>query len=102
MQESIKASSSWFLACAMHAAGMAAMILHRAQQLTGFEQQLHLIFLVNDIFFTGCVFCQTVHLLCTFLSAFCQALRNEPAACGGCHIIFLVKDECSRCRSSSS
>ena len=54
VQESIKASSAWFHACALHAAGMAAMILQRAHQLPAFEPQLHLLFLVNDIFFTGC------------------------------------------------
>jgi hypothetical protein len=54
MQESIKASSAWFHACALHASGMAMMMLQRAQQLPDFQSQLHIIFLLNDIFFSGC------------------------------------------------
>jgi Surp module len=54
VQESIKASSAWFLACALHAAGMALLMLHRVQALPDFTLQLHVIFLVNDIFFSGC------------------------------------------------
>jgi CID domain len=55
LQDSIKASSAWFYACSLHASGMAIMMLHRAQQLPDFQPQLHILYLVNDIFFSGCV-----------------------------------------------
>jgi hypothetical protein len=55
VQESIKASSQWFIACALHARGMAQMMLQRIRQLQDFAPQLHVIYLVNDIFFSGCV-----------------------------------------------
>lgn len=52
-QESIKQSSSWFLACSLHAAGMAAMMVQHMQQLPDFTRQLHVIYLVNDILFSS-------------------------------------------------
>lgn len=54
VQESIKASSAWFLACNLHAAGMADMIVQRVLASANFQAQLHLLFLINDIFFVGC------------------------------------------------
>lgn len=66
MQESIKASSAWFLACRTHAAGMVEMMLHRVQQLHDFQAQLHVVYLINDLFFTAYVPLSYVHLLfCT-------------------------------------
>lgn len=53
LQESIKSSSAWFLACRQHAAGMVDMMLHRVQQLPDFQAQLHVIYLINDLFFTA-------------------------------------------------
>lgn len=51
LQESIKSSSSWFLACRGEAAGMANMMLHRVQQIPDFAAQLHILYLINDILF---------------------------------------------------
>jgi hypothetical protein len=61
MQESIKASSQWFIACALHARGMAQMMLQRVRQLQAFPPQLHVIYLVNDIFFSGCAPAAALH-----------------------------------------
>ena len=34
---------------------MVDMLLNRAQQLHDFEAQLHIVYLINDLFFTACV-----------------------------------------------
>lgn len=57
MQESIKASSAWFLACSLHAGGMADMVINRILASPDFQSQLHLLYLMNDIFFVGCARC---------------------------------------------
>ena len=54
VQESIKASSQWFMACTLHAHGMAQMMLQRVHHLAAFQAQLHVVYLLNDILFTGC------------------------------------------------
>jgi hypothetical protein len=51
LQDSIKASQSWFMACAPYAAGMAYMIANRAANTTDFDKNLHLVYLANDILF---------------------------------------------------
>lgn len=55
IQESIKTSSRWYLACRSQAAGMANMMLHRVQQIPDFPAQLHILYLINDILFATCV-----------------------------------------------
>ena len=53
-QDSIKASKDWFMACAAHAPGMAAQMADFAVQAPSYEQQLHVIYLANDILLKGC------------------------------------------------
>lgn len=54
-QESIRASKDWFMACAPHAAGMAAMMGERLPKAGSYDDQLHVIYLANDILLKGCV-----------------------------------------------
>ena len=49
LQGSIKESKEWFMACAQHAYGLAAMMALHQQQLPSYEQQLHVIYLANDV-----------------------------------------------------
>lgn len=51
LQESIKASQGWFMACAAYAPGLAYMMAARAAALPDFEKLLHLVYLANDILF---------------------------------------------------
>lgn len=51
VQDSIKASQGWFMACAPYAAGMAYMMASRASTTPEFDKLLHLIYLANDILF---------------------------------------------------
>jgi hypothetical protein len=55
MQESIKASKDWFMACAAHAAGMAAQMAEHLGALPGYDSQLHVIYLANDVLLAGWV-----------------------------------------------
>ena len=49
LQESIKASREWFIACQSHAAGLAVRMASHMSQLPTYDQQLHIIYLANDI-----------------------------------------------------
>lgn len=51
LQDSIKASQGWFMACAAYAAGLAYMMAARAASLQDFDKLLHLIYLANEILF---------------------------------------------------
>lgn len=55
-KESIKAGQQWFMACdPLLAPGLAVAAAARLSQLPTFEQQLHVLYLVNDVLFKGCV-----------------------------------------------
>lgn len=49
LQESIKNSQGWFMACAAYAPGMGRIMAQRAVALNEFDKQLHIIYLANDI-----------------------------------------------------
>jgi hypothetical protein len=51
LQDSIKASQGWFMACASYAPGLAYMMASRAASLQDFDKLLHLIYLANEILF---------------------------------------------------
>ena len=53
-QESIKASKDWFMACAPHAAGLAAqMAEYCGQGALPYDKLLHVIYLANDVLLKG-------------------------------------------------
>lgn len=52
MQDSIKASRDWFMECAPHAAGLAAQMAGFAAQ-APYVEQLHVIYLANDVLLKG-------------------------------------------------
>lgn len=81
MQESIKSSSSWFLACRNEAQGMANMMLHRVQQIPDFAAQLHVLYLMNDILFETCA----PRTWFFFLTPFCSCRCAEMKACFAHH-----------------
>jgi len=41
------------MACSLHAAGMADMMVARMAALPSFQEQLHVVFLMNEIFLAG-------------------------------------------------
>lgn len=51
VQDSIKSSQSWFMACAAYAPGLVRLMAQRLVNLQEFDKQLHLIYLANDILF---------------------------------------------------
>ena len=53
MQESVEASRDWFVTCEAYAAGMAAQLAAHALQLTSFEAQQPLLYLINAVLFAG-------------------------------------------------
>ena len=53
MQESVEASRDWFITCEAYAAGMAAQLAAHATQLTSFEAQQPLLYLINAVLFAG-------------------------------------------------
>ena len=53
MQESVEASRDWFITCEAYAAGMAAQLAAHALQLTSFEAQQPLLYLINAVLFAG-------------------------------------------------
>ena len=54
IQESIKASKEWFMACEPHAAGMAAQMADFLGSAPTHDQRLHVLYLANDILLKGC------------------------------------------------
>lgn len=78
VQDSIKSSSSWFLACRGEAAGLANMMLHRVQQMPDFSAQLHVLYLINDILFATCASSLNRSYLQT-ASLYSQLCLNVPA-----------------------
>ena len=57
VQESIKASKEWFMACDPHAAGMAAQMADFLCNAPTHDQRLHVLYLANDILLKGYAFC---------------------------------------------
>ena len=53
VQESIKASKEWFMACEPHAAGMAAQMAEFLSHAPTHEQRLHVLYLANDVLLKG-------------------------------------------------
>ncbi len=53
-QDSIRASKDWFMACAPHAAGMAAMMADHMSKAASYDSQLHVLYLANDVLLKGC------------------------------------------------
>ena len=53
LQESIKASKEWFMACEPHAAGMAAQMADFLSHAPTHEQRLHVLYLANDVLLKG-------------------------------------------------
>ena len=49
LQESIKQSQQWFLACTPFASGMAAKMAQQVRQLSDHTRQLHVLYMANDI-----------------------------------------------------
>ncbi len=54
MQESIKASRDWFLACAPHAGGMAVRMAQALYAQPAYDRQLHILYMANDILLKRC------------------------------------------------
>ena len=52
-QESIRASKEWFMACELHAAGMAAQMAEFLSSAPTHEQRLHALYLANDVLLKG-------------------------------------------------
>ncbi|KAK9907575.1 hypothetical protein WJX75_006303 [Coccomyxa subellipsoidea] len=52
-KESIRASKDWFMACAPHAAGMAAMMADHVSKAASYDSQLHVLYLANDVLLKG-------------------------------------------------
>ncbi|EFN51673.1 hypothetical protein CHLNCDRAFT_139903 [Chlorella variabilis] len=50
-RDSIRNSQAWFMACVPYAAGMAEMMLQQVLSLADHQQQLHILYLANDILF---------------------------------------------------
>lgn len=53
VQEAIKASKEWFMACEPHAAGMAAQMAEFLSHAPTHEQRLHVLYLANDVLLKG-------------------------------------------------
>ena len=49
LQDSIKTSKEWFMACVAHVDGLAAKMAAHQQTLPDYEKQLHVIYLANDV-----------------------------------------------------
>lgn len=49
VQESIKQSQQWFMACLPYAPGMAAALALHVRNLPDYDKQLHVLYLTNDI-----------------------------------------------------
>lgn len=73
VQESIRQSKEWFMACAPHAMGLAAKMALHMRQLPTYEQQLHVIYLANDVLLKRCLHC--LHW---------QAIATLPITAGLC------------------
>jgi len=54
MQESIKQSQQWFMACLPYAPGMAAALALHVRNMPDYEKQLHVLYLANDILLKRC------------------------------------------------
>lgn len=52
-KDSIKASQSWFMACAAYAPALAEKMAQFCCHLHDYQRQLHLLYLANDILFNG-------------------------------------------------
>ncbi|BDA50806.1 probable calcium homeostasis endoplasmic reticulum protein at N-terminal half [Coccomyxa sp. Obi] len=52
-KDSIRQSKDWFIACALHAAGMAAMMADHVSKAASYDQQLHVLYLANDVLLKG-------------------------------------------------
>lgn len=49
LQQSIKEGKEWFMAHLQHAPGLAAKMAIRQSQLPSYDQQIHVIYLANDV-----------------------------------------------------
>ena len=74
IQESIKASKEWFMACGPHAAGMAAQMADFLCNAPTHDQRLHVLYLANDILLKGYTIC-----LCAAPSAHKRRLLQGPS-----------------------
>ena len=76
LQESIKASKDWFMACAPHASGLAAKMAEACgQAATPYDKALHVIYLANDVLLKGCGSFSSAHLAANCLSM-CSICNN--------------------------
>lgn len=57
VQDSIKQSQQWFMACLQHAPAMAAALALHVRTLPDYDKQLHVLYLTNDILLKRCVSC---------------------------------------------
>ena len=56
LQDSIKTGKEWFMASIAYAPGLAACMARHQASLPGYEAQLHLLYLANDVLLKRCAF----------------------------------------------